>query len=121
MASDQKIVEAADTILKIAALIGVAAAVFSFGYNYYLCTQGMWQVVFAFPVFLLAFFVFGASLGLSDKVFGTFRDLDVWSGPVHKRVFRLSLYLIGYFAEVSFGVVAIYAFLAAGNVPNCVS
>ena len=119
MASEPKITETADVVLKIAALVALAAAVLSFGYNHYVCTKESWQVVFSIPVLLLALLIFGLALGLSDKTFGSFRELEVWSGPIHTRLLRFSLYLIGYFSEVSFGAVAIYSFLAAGNVPNC--
>lgn len=119
MASEPKITETADVVLKIAALVGLAAAVLSFGYNHYVCTKESWQVVFSVPVLLLALLIFGLALGLSDKAFGSFRELEIWSGPIHTRLFRFFLYLIGYFSEVSFGVVATYTFLAAGNVPNC--
>ncbi len=111
----------ADEVLKIAALVGVAAAVLTIGYNHYLCTRGSIQVVFSIPVVLLAIVIFSISLGLSDKVFGTFRNLDIWSGPLPKRFFMLIIYLSGYLAEVSFGVVATHAFMATGNIPNCVS
>ena len=87
----------AEVILKIAALIGVSAAVFTFAYNHYQCTQGTWYSIFSIPVFGLAMLVFSTALGLSDKVFGTFRDLDLWTGSTGNRAFNFLLYLIGYF------------------------
>ncbi|MFY1710451.1 hypothetical protein J3366_03065 [Tritonibacter mobilis] len=111
--------EIADIVLKIAALIGVSAAIASFGYNFSLCAPNNYWVVFSIPSFLLAFMVLGLALGLTDKTFGNYRDIDFLTGTLLAKAGKLSLYLLGSFMEISLFAVAFYSFRAAGNLPNC--
>lgn len=109
----------ADKVLKIAALVGVAAAIASFGYNFALCTNSNFGVALSIPTFVLAVFVFSIALGLTDTTFGNFRDMGFSSGTLIIKASKLVLYLLGYFMEVSLFAVAFYTFRATGNFPNC--
>lgn len=110
----------ADTVLKISALVSVAAVVSTVGYNYFLCADGTWRAIFSVPVFLLALAIFGIALGLTDSVFGTFRDIDIWAGKPFRRLSKAALYGAGWFCELSLGIVITYALVAAAQVPICV-
>lgn len=109
----------ADTVLKIAALVGIAAAIASFGYNFALCAPDSIRVALSIPTFLLALFVFSIALGLTDKTFGNFRDMDFSAGKFIVKASKLALYLLGYLMEMSLFVVAFYSFRVAGSLPNC--
>lgn len=109
----------ADVILRIAALIGVAATIASFGYNFIQCNSSHFGIAVSLPVFLLAFLVFGIALGLTDKTFGNFRDIDFSSGAFLVKVLKLLMYILGYLMEVSLFIVAYYVFRVAGSVQNC--
>lgn len=117
--TELELAKVADTVLKIAALVGVAAAIASFGYNFAQCAEGNFGVALSIPTFLLAVFIFGIALGLTDKTFGSFRDMDFSAGSFIRKVSKLILYFLGYLTEVSLFVVAFYAFRVAGNLPNC--
>ncbi|WP_136661838.1 hypothetical protein [Nitratireductor sp. XY-223] len=117
--TDPEFSKIADTVLKIAALVGVAAAIASFGYNFAQCAPNNFVVAISIPTFLLALFVFSIALGLTDKTFGNFRDMDFSAGIFIVKASSLVLYLLGYLMEVSLFVVAFYAFRVAGNLPNC--
>lgn len=120
MPDEARLNKAVDAVLKIFALVSVAALVLTTGYNYFLCADGAWRAIFSVPVFLLAFAIFGIALGLTDSVFGTFRDIHIWTGKPFHRLSKLTLYGVGYFCELSLGVAATYAFIAAARVPNCI-
>lgn len=109
----------ADTVLKIAALVGVAAAIASFAYNFALCAPDNFRVVLSIPTFLVALLVFSIALGLTDKTFGNFRDIDYSAGTFIVKASKLALYLLGYLMEVSLFIVAFYSFRVAGSLPNC--
>lgn len=117
--NDLELSKVADIVLKIAALVGVAAAIASFGYNFALCAPDGFQVVVSIPTFLLAFFVFSIALGLTDKTFGNFRDMDFSAGTIVVKASKLVLCLLGYLMEVSLFTVAFYSFRVAGNIPSC--
>ena len=117
--TDTELSKIADTVLKIAALVGVAAAIASFGYNFALCSTSNFGVALSVPTFVLALFVFSIALGLTDTTFGNFRDLDFSVGTFIIKLSKLVLYLLGYLMEVSLFAVAFYTFRAAGNFPNC--
>ena len=119
MTKNVEILKIADAVLKIAALVGVAAAIASFGYNFALCAPNNFGIALSIPTFLLALFVFSIALGLTDKTFGNFRDMSFSSGAFLIQASKLVLYLLGYLMEVSLFVVAFYAFRVAGNLPNC--
>ncbi len=109
----------ADTVLKIAALVGVAAAIASFGYNFAFCAPDRFRVALSIPTFLLALFVFGIALGHTDKTFGNFRDMDFSTGKVIVNASKLAFYLLGYLMEMSLLIVAFYSFRVAGSLQNC--
>jgi hypothetical protein len=111
----------ADVVLKIAALVGVAAAIASFGFNFAKCAPSNLGVALSIPAFLLALFVFGIALGLTDKTFGNFRDMGFSSGIFLIKAAKLGLYVLGYLMEVSLFTVAFYSFRVAGNLPNCLA
>ncbi len=117
--TNSEILKIADAVLKIAALVGVAAAVASFAYNFAQCAPNNFGIALSIPTFLLALFVFSIALGLTDKTFGNFRDTDFSSGVFLVKASKFVLYLLGYAMEVSLFVVAFYAFRVAGNFPNC--
>jgi hypothetical protein len=117
--TEQTLSAIAEVVLKVAALVGVSAAIASFGYNFALCAQHNYQVAFAVPVFLLALFVFGIALGLTDKTFGTFRDMDFSPGSIGAKFLKLALYFLAYFMEVSLFTVAFYSFRVTAGLPNC--
>ena len=111
----------AEVVLKIAALVGVAAAIASFGLNFAQCASSFFGVAVSVPSFILAFLVFGLALGLTDKTFGSFRDMDLWSGNVWSKISKHLLFMLGSIMEMSLFAVAFYSFRAAGNLPNCVN
>ncbi len=117
--TEPELSKVADTVLKISALVGVAAAIASFGYNFAQCAEDYLDVALSIPTFLLAMFVFGIALGLTDETFGNFRDMDFSAGSFFSKATKLFLYLLGYLMEVSLFAVAFYSFRAAGNLPNC--
>ena len=116
---DLELSKVADIVLKIAALVGVAAAIAGLGYNFALCSRDGFGIAVSIPVFLLALFVFSIALGLMDKTFGNFRDIDFSAGTFIVKASKLVLYLLGYLMEVSLFAVAFYSLRAAGNIPNC--
>jgi len=117
--SDPEILKVADVVLKIAALVGVAAAVASVGYNFAQCARNNFEIALSIPTFLLALFVFSIALGLTDTTFGSYRDVNFSSGAFLAKVMKLILYLVGFLMEVSLFVVTFYAFRVAGNLPIC--
>lgn len=119
--ADPELSQIADVVLKIAALVGVAAAIASFGFNFAKCAPDNLGVALSIPAFLLALFVFGIALGLTDKTFGNFRDVDFSPGTILIKVSKLGLYLLGCLMEVSLFAVAFYSFRVAGNIPNCLA
>lgn len=121
MPTEPSLSKIADTVLKITALIGVSATIASFGYNYFLCTVGSYKVAFSVPVLLLSVLIFGIALGLTDKTFGTFRDLSFTAVPMGTRILRFALYLFGWLSEFSLFSVAFYSIRVSASVPNCLS
>lgn len=119
--SEPELSEIADVVLKIAALIGVAAAIVSFGYNFALCASSYYGVAISIPVFLLALFVLSIALGLTDKTFGSFRNMSFSSGSFFVKASRLVFYVLGYLMEVSLFAVAFYSFRVIGGLPNCLT
>lgn len=111
----------ADVVLKVAALVGVAAAIASFAYNFAQCAPSYFGVALSIPSFLLALFVFSIALGLTDKTFGSFRDVDLSSGAFLNKVPKHVLYVLGYLMEVSLFAVAFFSFRVAGDLPSCLA
>ena len=110
---------AADAVIKIAALVGIAAALTAFGYNHYLCFAGGWFSYFALPVYALAAVVFSIALGLNDEVFGNFRDIKFDGTKASSRLRYFIVFAVGSLFELSLWVVAFTALKSALGVPNC--
>jgi len=116
---DLELSKVADIVLKIAALVGVAAAIASLVYNFAICATDGFRIAVSVPTFLLALFVFSIAPVITDKTFGNFRDMDFSAGTFIVKASKLALCLLGHLMVVSLFAVAFYSLRAAGNIPNC--